>query len=182
MAGELVMVMVVVVMMVVIMIIVVMVMVVIMVVVVRLVMALVMALAALHVLLRGAHPAKQHVGGEHALFRRDDLHRRTDAGRHFGAHTGQRLAVDEIGLVEHNEIGADELVLEQFLDRAFMIERLVGGALCGKRRLVAGDAPFRDGGRIDHRDDRVDRDPRPDARPVEGAHQRLRAGQGPTSR
>ena len=86
------------------------------------------------------------------------------------------LRLDEVRLVEQHEIGAEELVLVDFLERVVVVERRIGGALFGDPRRIVGEAPFRDGGRVDHRHHAVDGEPRAQLRPVEGLDQRLRQG------
>ena len=52
--------------------------------------------------------------------------------------------VEQVALVQHDQVGAGDLILEHFLDRVVVLERGVGGALAGQRLEVGGDAPFRD--------------------------------------
>ena len=103
----------------------------------------------------------------------DDLHDTrqgpADLGRHILALGGGH----QVGLVQDHEIGAEQLVLEHFLERIVVVERLVLGALAGKRLGIVGEAAGCDGGAIDHGDDAVDRHARGDLGPVEGLHQRL---------
>jgi len=47
--------------------------------------------------------------------------------------------IEQIALVEHDEIGAGDLVLEHLLDRIVMVERHVGCPLCRKCRKIGGD-------------------------------------------
>ncbi len=82
--------------------------------------------------------------------------------------------VDEIGLVENDEIGAGELILEHFFERIVVIERGIGGALRGELFRIVGEAPGSDGRGIDDGDDAIDGEARPHARPIEGFDERLR--------
>ena len=84
------------------------------------------------------------------------------------------VRVDEIGLVEHDEVGAQELVLVDFLERIVVVERRVGHALRGDARGIVGEAALGDGRRVDDRDHAVDREPGAQLRPVERLDQRLR--------
>ena len=96
---------------------------------------------------------------------------------------GLELAgVDEIGLVEHDEIGAHKLVLVDLLERIVVIERRIGRALLGDARGIVGEAALGDGRGVDHRDDAVDRELGAQIRPVEGFDERLRQAQGPRFR
>jgi hypothetical protein len=103
----------------------------------------------------------------------DDLH----AARQRGGNRRQRLfdagVVEQVALVEHDEIGAGDLVLKDFLDRIVVIERRVGGALRERFEIVR-DAAVGERRAIDHDDDAVDGDAALDRRPVERLHQRLR--------
>ena len=108
-------------------------------------------------------------------------------GDHFDAarqHVGDRrqrlripAVVDEIALVEHDEIGAGDLVLEHLLDRIVMVERSVGGALRAERVEIGGDAAVGERRAVDHDHDAVDGDAALDRRPMERLHQRLRQRQ-----
>ena len=84
------------------------------------------------------------------------------------------LRADQVGLVEHDEIGAEKLVLVDFLERIVVIERRIGGALLGDARRIVGEATLGDGRGVDDRDDPVDGEPRAQFRPVEGLDERLR--------
>ena len=84
--------------------------------------------------------------------------------------------VDEIGLVEHDEIGAHELILVDLLERVVVVERRVGQTLLGDARGIVGETTLGDSSGVDHCDDAVDREPRAQVRPVERLDERL--GQG----
>ena len=64
------------------------------------------------------------------------------------------VAIEQVGLVEHDEIGAQELVLVDLLQRVVVVERRVGGALARELFGIVGEAAGRDRRRIDHRDRR----------------------------
>jgi hypothetical protein len=103
-----------------------------------------------------------------------------DAARQRIGNRGLRLGetglVDEIALVEHDQIGAGDLVLEHFLDRIVMRQRGVGYSLLDQRVQIVRDAAVSERGAIDHDHDAVDRDAVFDRRPMKRLHQRL--GQG----
>ncbi len=103
----------------------------------------------------------------------DDLHRPRQEARDGGERRLHAGSVEQVALVEHDEVGAGELVLEHLLDRIVVIERRVGGALARQRLDVGGDAPIRERRAVDHRDDAVHGDAALDRRPVEGLDQRL---------
>ncbi len=86
------------------------------------------------------------------------------------------FAAEQIGLVEHDEVGAQELVLVDLLQRVVVIDRGVVRLLRRQRCGIVGEAPGGDGSAVDHCNDAVDGDARGDRRPVERLHQRL--GQG----
>ena len=103
----------------------------------------------------------------------DDLHRARQDARDRGERLIDAGGVEQVALVEHDEIGAGDLVLEHLLDGIVVIERGVGGALARQRLEVGGDAAVGERRAVDHRDDAVDRDAALDRRPVERLHQRL---------
>ena len=49
--------------------------------------------------------------------------------------------VEQVALVEHDQIGAGDLILEHFLDRIVVIERGIGRALARQRRSRAATRP-----------------------------------------
>ena len=81
--------------------------------------------------------------------------------------------VEQIALVEHDEIGASDLVLEHLFDRIVMVERGVGRALARQRLEVGGDSAVGQRRAVDHRHHAVDGDAALDRRPMERLHQRL---------
>ncbi len=85
--------------------------------------------------------------------------------------------VQQIALGQNDEVGAGDLILEHFLDRIVMVERLVGAALCGKRVEVGSDPAFGEGRAVDHGNDAVDRHAAFHGGPLERLHQRLRQSQ-----
>ncbi len=110
------------------------------------------------VLRRRANP-KQDVGADRALARGRYL----DGSRHGACDLRlQRLKlalVDEIDLVEHDEIGAHELILIDLLERIVVVERRIGRALLGDTRRIVGETALGDRGGVHHCDDPVDREP-----------------------
>ncbi len=79
----------------------------------------------------------------------------------------------EIGLVEHDEVGAQELVLVHLLQRVVVVDGGVVHALAHQRFGVVGEAPVGHRRAVDDGDHAVDGDARGDRRPVEGLHQRF---------
>ncbi len=77
-------------------------------------------------------------------------------------------------LVEHDQIGAGDLVLENFFDRIVVGQRGIADPLLRQRVEVAGHAAVGKGCAVDHDHDAVDGDAAFDRRPMERLHQRLR--------
>ncbi len=91
----------------------------------------------------------------------------------FRAHFLQRRLGQQIGLVEQDQIGAEQLILVDFLQRIVVVERRVLRALGFELFLIVGEAAFRNGGGVHHRDHPVHRQPGADVRPVEGLDEGL---------
>ncbi len=140
----------------------------------RFMLDLVMRLAVGDLVLGRAGKPQQHVGGQYAVGGAHKLYRAAEMARDFPLDLFHRRAVQQIGLVEDDHVGCGELVLEQFLQRAFMIERRVGRALRIDRVLVFGEPAFRHRAAVDHGHDAVHGHALADCRPVERADQRLR--------
>ena len=83
----------------------------------------------------------------------------------------------EVGLVGDHQISGTQLFLEQLLERALVIERVVRPPLNVHRRRVGGKQAITHGRAIHNRDHAVDRDPAFDLGPIEGFDQRLRQRQ-----
>ena len=81
--------------------------------------------------------------------------------------------VDEVRLVQHHQVRAGELLLQELLERALVVERVVGLALRLHRGGVRREEPRRVGGRVEHRHHAVHRHPGAHARPAEGLDERL---------
>ena len=120
-------------------------------------------------------PEPEEDGRVHRALARDDL-------LHGGAQHRPDLAadpvhlrgIDQIGLVEHDEVRAGELLFQQLFERALVIERIVGLALCLHRGGVRREPPRRVRRGVHDRHDPVHRHPGAHARPSERLHQRLR--------
>jgi len=88
---------------------------------------------------------------------------------------GREIGIrNEVGLVEDDHVGSDQLILEQFAERGFVVEHVVGRAQGIDGGFVIGEAAFGESGRIGDGDDAVDGDLGLDLGPVEGADQGLR--------
>ena len=94
-----------------------------------------------------------------------------------GAHAVKIGSADQVGLVENDQIGGGQLILEQLFQRAFVIEPFIRLALCVELVVVMGKAAGGDRRAVDHGDNAVDGHLRLDPGPVERCHQRLRQGQ-----
>ena len=90
----------------------------------------------------------------------------------------RRLFVrQKVGLVQHDEIGAEKLILVDFLERVVVIDRGIDGALrCDFLRII-GEAAGAYRRAIDHRDDAIDGDAVADIGPFESFDERLRQRQ-----
>ena len=73
-----------------------------------------------------------------------------------------------------NEVGAEQLVLVDLLERIVVVERRIGRALGGDLGRIVGEPPVRHRGGVDHRDHAVDGEPGAQLGPVERLDQRLR--------
>src|SRR3546814_6369688 len=93
--------------------------------------------------LRPGAQAQQYRRSNRSPRRAEDAHAGTDFPGQSLRQRGQPVRRDQIGLVEQDKVGAGKLVLEQFLDGAVMIQRRVGRAGGGERRLVMGEAARR---------------------------------------
>ena len=54
------------------------------------------------------------------------------------------ISADQIGLVQHDEVGSHELVFVDFGERVVVIDRGILFALAGDRLRIVGKAPFGD--------------------------------------
>ena len=106
--------------------------------------------------------------------RRDHLHRARHDGCDLALQLLAGLGVDQIGLVEHDQVGGHQLVLIDLGERVVMIDGGVLFPLARDGLGVVGEAARSHGRRIDHGDHAVDGQARADGRPIEGLHQRLR--------
>ena len=128
----------------------------------------------LKIVFRRGPDAEQHIDVDDALAGRGDLDRARQASWRSRRAAIRAAPADQVGLVEHDEIGAEKLVFVDFLERIVVIERGVGGALLGDARRIVGEAALGDRGGVDDGDDAVDGEPRAQVRPVESLDQRLR--------
>ena len=139
--------------------------------------AVVMRPAVFDVVLDGQAKAQQHGRIDAALRGRHDLHRARQMRVDQAGRPAARFRVHKIALRQDHEVGAGNLILEDFLDRIVMVERIVGGALRGKRIHVGSDLAGGERGAVHHRDHAVHRDAALHRRPLERLHQRLRQGE-----
>ena len=136
-----------------------------------------MRLAVFDVVFGAGANAEQDERGHFAVLRLDHRGLAVGAAGHFRAHGGDAFCVKQVGLVQDDEVGAGQLILEQFLDRALMVQIVVFGALGSDRVVVVGEATGGDGCAIDNSDHTIDGHAGADVRPVEGGDQRLRQGE-----
>src|SRR5262249_56121643 len=93
--------------------------------------------------------------------------------RNRGASAIESGGVQQIALVQYDEIGAGDLIIEYFLDRIVMRERTIGGALPLKRLEVGGNSAVGKGGAIDNDDHAIDSDAMLDRGPMKRLIQRV---------
>ncbi|MNS31196.1 hypothetical protein D3C72_632450 [compost metagenome] len=124
----------------------------------------------------GAH-AQQHLQRQLAAAGLDHLDRRRQFFGHLGADLGQAFGVDQVGLVQHHQVGAGQLVGEQFVQRRLVVQVGVELALGIDLVRVGGEGASGHRRAVDHRDHRVDGAGIADFRPLEGLHQRFGQGQ-----
>ena len=82
--------------------------------------------------------------------------------------------VEQIALVEHDEIGAGDLILEHLFDGIVVIKRIVRRPLRDERLEIGGHLPVGERGAVHHRNHAVHGDATLDRRPMERLHERLR--------
>jgi len=85
------------------------------------------------VVLGGGAQPEQHQRIDRAVLGLDHLHGAGQVPLDLGAHPCPGLGIEQVGLVEHDEVRAEELVLEHLLQRVVVVDRRVGGALGGER-------------------------------------------------
>ncbi len=136
-------------------------------------LVVVMRLAVLDVVLGADAKPEKRGGIDLAVGDGDD----PDRARQRTGDCGDRLRhagrIEQVALVEHDEIGAGDLVLEHFLDGIVMVERAVGLALASERIEIGSDLALGERSAVDHRHHAVDGDAALDRRPMEGLHQGL---------
>ncbi len=93
----------------------------------------VMGLAVLDVVLGADAESEQRGGIDLALRHHDDLDRAGQRAGDCGDRLRHALGIEQVALVEHDEIGAGDLILEHLFDRIVVIERRVGPALLSER-------------------------------------------------
>ena len=82
---------------------------------------LVVGAAGIEVVLGGRTQAQQHVGGDGALGGDHGLDGGAQMLRHLGADAGEGGLVHAVGLVQDDHVGGQDLLLEQLLQRAFVV-------------------------------------------------------------
>ena len=104
-----------------------------------------------------------------------------NAARRFRQHRlarlGETLRADQIGLVEDHDVGAGDLVLENFAERGIVIHAGVVETLPRDCRQIGREPAVRDGLRVGHGDHAVNRDAGSQVRPIERLKQGFRQRQ-----
>ena len=141
------------------------------------VLIVVVAVAQMDALFRRSADAKQQVEIELAVLclHHLDLQRQFRTHQGFDPYAGG--GIDKVGLGQHDQIGGQQLVLEQRVQRRFMVQIGVGTALRIHCLRVGGELASGGGGHVDDGDDRVHRARIANLGPVEGLHQRFGQGQ-----
>ena len=121
--------------------------------------------------------AQEDVGVEAAVPGVEDADGPGEGGGDLRGGGGEGFGVEEVGLVEDDEVGAVELIVENFGQGVFVVEIGVFGALAGDGFGVVGEAAGGDGGGVDDGEDAIDGDAVADAGPVEGFKEGLGEGQ-----
>ena len=101
------------------------------------------------------------------MLRRDDFDRAWNQRLDVRADACLFCGADEIGLVEDDEIGAKQLILEHFPERIIVLDCRIGCAPARQPCRIVGEAAVRDRRPVDDRDDAIDRQSCPNLRPVE---------------
>ena len=141
------------------------------------VLGVVMGWAVRQIVLGRGAQAQQDRGIDASFMCFDDPDRARHRRGDLGADTVAGFRCHQVGLVQDDQVGAQQLVLEHFLQRVVVIDGAVGRALRRQPGRVIGEAPVRDGRAIDHRDDAIDGQPGADVRPVERFDQGFRQRQ-----
>ena len=111
--------------------------------------------------------------GSIAPSRASTIRARARGFRDRGARGGDAGAVEQVRLVEDDHVGAEHLILEDFLERIVVIDGRIVRALPRERLGIVRETALDDRRAVHHGDDAVHRQMRADGRPVERLHQRL---------
>jgi hypothetical protein len=129
------------------------------------------------VALRGGAKADQRRRLDAAMGGLHDLHGAGQVAANVCEHAGAVVAAHMVDLVEEDEIGAEELVLEHLLERVVVVHRDVLRALVRQGLGIVREDAGRDGRPVHYGDDAVHGDARADRGPVERVHEGLRQGE-----
>ena len=135
---------------------------------------LVVRLAIDHISFCGRFQSQQHGCRKRPVRGPNHLDRTLDLALDIALHLVEQRLVHQVCLVQYDHVRAGQLVLEEFLQRAFMVERLIGLALCVDPVEIRCKAAIGDCTGINHGDHPVHRHTFADLRPVEGIDKRLR--------
>ena len=127
-------------------------------------------------------PVSQRTGQQQARVDNASGHRQhrragPQAGLQALDHRSQRGRSQLVGAAHEHQVGGLELIGEQILDGADVVEAGVGLALGLQGPCIAHHMARGKGFAIHHRDHRLDAGAGADLGPAEGGHQRLRQGQ-----
>src|SRR4029077_7383713 len=115
----------------------------------------------------GSDPeSKQQLLVDLAVARREDFNAARQRVRDRRTRSGEPVFIQQIALVQHNKIGASDLILEHLFDWIIVHQRTVGRALALERIEVGRDAAVGKRGTVDDYYDAVDSDAIFDRRPM----------------
>ena len=134
---------------------------------------IVMRRPAREIVFSGGRKAEQYARRNTALLDCDDFDGARHASLDLVRKQGGFFSRHQVGLVEHDEIGAKQLIFVNLFKRVVVIDGRIRGALRCNFRGVIGKAAGPDGRPVDDRDDAVDGDAIADIRPLEGFDERL---------
>lgn len=139
-------------------------------------LAIMMGAAVFDILLHRKAETNQNGGVDCAIRGDDDLRGPRQMLENMSLRLFQTGVIEEIGLGEHDEIGAGDLILEDFFHRIVVIERFVIRPLGGKRFHVMRHLALCKGGTVHDSHHGIHRYAALDRRPLERLHQGLRQG------
>ena len=140
------------------------------------VLVIVMGRAGIQIVFGGGGQAQHNFSVDGRVAGFDHLDGGAQLGPQLARRCAQNFGCHLVCLVDDHEIGAIDLILEHFFQRAVVIQCFVGFALGLNGDRVGREKAGSDGGAIYDGDDTVHRQACTDFRPSESAYQRFREG------